>query len=144
MVRTPNPALSLCHFLLLLWTGSTLQSLTHTHTPASVQPSPSFLPLLSPLSFLAKPISLCSSAELEARGRLDGVQQFVPHQVLVAELWQLEQVHAGAGGGQALQVAAPIVDAEDWVKFLRHPKKKKKTFKIKKKTTNWLQRWRGF
>lgn len=60
-----------------------------------------------------------SSAQLEAGRRLDGVQQLVPHQVLVAELGQLEQVHAGAGGGQALQVGAAVVDAEDRVELLR-------------------------
>lgn len=59
-----------------------------------------------------------SSAQLEPGGRLDGVQQLVPHQVLVAELRELEQVHAGAGGGQALQVGAAVVDAEDRVKLL--------------------------
>lgn len=59
-----------------------------------------------------------SSAQLKPGRRFDGVQQFVPHQVLVAELWELEQVHAGAGGGQTLQVGAAVVDAEDWVKLL--------------------------
>lgn len=124
-MKTSNPVLSLCHFLLVLWTHSTLQSLTHTQ--ASVQPPCSFR------SFFGQAHFLCSSAELKPRGRLNGIQQFVPHQVLVTELWQLEQVHAGAGGRQALQVAAAIVDAEDWVKFLCHPKKKtknKNTFKI--------------
>lgn len=38
--------------------------------------------------------------------------------MLVAELRQLEQIHAGAGGGQALQVVAAVVDAEDRVKLL--------------------------
>lgn len=61
---------------------------------------------------------LLSSAQLEPGGRLDGIQQLVPHQVLIAELWELEQVHAGARGGQAVQVVAPIVDAEGWVKLL--------------------------
>lgn len=64
------------------------------------------------------PNAAVSSAQLEAGRRLDGVQQLVPHQVLVAELGQLEQVHAGAGGGQALQVCAPVVDAEDRVELL--------------------------
>lgn len=82
--------------------------------------------------------SLRSSAELEPGGGLNGIQQFVPHQVLVAELRQLEQVHAGAGGGQALQVAAAVVDAEDRVKLLCHPKKKN----VWNKKPNWLQRRR--
>lgn len=43
--------------------------------------------------------SLLSSAQLEPSGGLDGVEQLVPHQVLVAELWELQQVHAGAGSG---------------------------------------------
>lgn len=58
------------------------------------------------------------SAQLEAGRRLDSVQQLVPHQVLVAKLGQLEQVHAGAGGGQALQVCAPVVDAENRIELL--------------------------
>lgn len=59
-----------------------------------------------------------SSAQLEPRGGLDSIQQLVPHQLLVAELREFEQVHAGAGGGQALQVSAAVVDAEDRVKLL--------------------------
>lgn len=58
------------------------------------------------------------SAQLEPGGGLDGVQQLVPHQVLVAELRELEQVHAGAGGGQTVQVGATVVNAEGWVKLL--------------------------
>lgn len=68
--------------------------------------------------FLFHEVAAASSAQLEAGRRLDGVQQLVPHQVLVAELGQLEQVHAGAGGGQALQVCAAVVDAEDRVELL--------------------------
>lgn len=122
MIKTSNPVVSLCHFLLVLWTDSTLQSLTHTSISAAVV----FLPLL-----FGQAHFLRSSAKLKPRGRLNGIQQFVPHQVLVAELWQLEQVHAGAGGRQALQVAAAVVDAEDWVKFLCHPKKKKRKKHLK-------------
>lgn len=59
------------------------------------------------------------SAELEARGRLDGVEQFVPHQLLVAELGQFEEVHAGAGGGQTLQVVPSVMDAEGGIELLR-------------------------
>lgn len=61
---------------------------------------------------------LPSSTELKPGRGLDGVQELVPHQVLVAELRQLEQVHAGAGGRQPFQVAAPVVDAEGRVKLL--------------------------
>lgn len=129
MVKTSNPASSLCRFLLALWTDSTPQSLKHTSISAAV----AFLPLLFPVLFVQTHF-LRSSAKLEPGGGLNGIQQFVPHQVLVAELRQLEQVHASAGGGQALQVAAAVVDAEDRVKLLCHPKKTqtKKTFKIKK------------
>lgn len=59
-----------------------------------------------------------ASAQLESSRGLDGVQQLVPHQMLVTELRQLQQVHAGAGGGQALHIAAPVVDAEGRVKLL--------------------------
>lgn len=38
--------------------------------------------------------------------------------MLVTELRELQQVHAGAGGGQALQVGAPVVDAEGRVQLL--------------------------
>lgn len=38
--------------------------------------------------------------------------------MLVAELGELEQVHAGAGGGQAIQVSPSVVDAEGRVKLL--------------------------
>lgn len=58
------------------------------------------------------------STQLEAGGGLDGVQELVPHQVLVAELGELEQVHAGAGGRQAVQVGASVVNAEGRVKLL--------------------------
>ena len=58
------------------------------------------------------------STEFETRRGLDGIKKLVPHQVLVAELGQFEQVHAGAGGGQALQVVAPVVDAEGRVQLL--------------------------
>lgn len=114
-------------------------AVTHTHKHQCSRRVPS-APFSSVL--FGQTHFLCSSAKLKPGGRLNGIQQFVPHQVLVAEFWQLEQVHAGAGGRQALQVAAAIVDAEDWVKFLCHPKNKKNqnTFKIKK--TNWLQRRR--
>lgn len=77
-----------------------------------------------------------SSAQLEAGRRLDGVQQLVPHQVLVAELGQLEQVHAGAGGGQALQVGAPVVDAEDRVELLRRWRERA----VNERQRNWSQR----
>lgn len=59
------------------------------------------------------------SAELEAGGALDGVEQLAAQQGLVPELGQLQQVHAGAGRGQPLQVGAPVVDAEGWVQLLR-------------------------
>lgn len=59
-----------------------------------------------------------SSAQLEPGRGLDGVQELVPHQVLVAELRQLQQVHAGAGSGQTLQVGSTVVDAEGRVKLL--------------------------
>lgn len=65
------------------------------------------------------PPSPPSSAQLKPGGWLDGVQQFVPHHVLVAELWELQQVHASAGGGQAVQVGAAVVDAEHRVKLLQ-------------------------
>lgn len=90
-----------------------------------MQPSPSLRS-----KFLFVLFRRSSSAQLEPGGRLDGVQQFVPHQVLVAELWQLEQVHAGAGGGQALQVVAAVVDAEDRVKLLLSSSKKKEVDKL--------------
>lgn len=44
------------------------------------------------------------SAELEARGALDGVQQLAAQQRLVGELGELQQVHARAGRGEPLQV----------------------------------------
>lgn len=44
------------------------------------------------------------SAELEARGALDGVQQLAAQQRLVWELGELQQVHARAGRGEPLQV----------------------------------------
>lgn len=44
------------------------------------------------------------SAELEARGALDGVQQLAAQQRLVWELGELQQVHARAGRGESLQV----------------------------------------
>lgn len=59
------------------------------------------------------------SAELEARGRLYGVEQLALHQLLVVELGQLEQVHAGAGGGKALQIVPSVVDAEGGVELLK-------------------------
>lgn len=62
--------------------------------------------------------SLLSSAQLEPSGGLDGVEQLVPHQVLVAELWELQQVHAGAGSGETVQVGATVVNAERWVQLL--------------------------
>lgn len=58
------------------------------------------------------------SAQLEAGRRLDGVQQLAPHGVLVTELGELEQVHAGAGGGETLKVAAAVVNAEGRVQLL--------------------------
>lgn len=60
-----------------------------------------------------------ASAELEAGRALDGVQQLAAQQGLVLELGQLQQVHAGAGRGQPLQVGAPVVDAEGRVQLLR-------------------------
>lgn len=66
-----------------------------------------------------KPFPPPGSAELEPGARLYGVQQLVPHQVLVAELWELEQVHAGARRRQALQVTSTIVNAEGWIKLLK-------------------------
>lgn len=60
-----------------------------------------------------------ASAELEAGGALDGVEQLAAQQGLVPELGQLQQVHAGAGRGQPLQVGAPVVDAEGRVQLLR-------------------------
>lgn len=42
------------------------------------------------------------SAELKTRPRLDGVQQLLPDQLGGGVGRQLEQVHAGGGGGQAL------------------------------------------
>lgn len=59
------------------------------------------------------------SAQLEARGALDGVQELAPQQRLVLELGELQQVHAGAGCGQPLQVGAPVVDAERGVQLLQ-------------------------
>lgn len=59
------------------------------------------------------------SAQLEARGALDGVQELAPQQCLILELGELQQVHAGAGGGQPLQVGAPVVDAECGVQLLQ-------------------------
>lgn len=59
-----------------------------------------------------------SSAQLEARGALDGVEQLAPQQCLVLELWELQQVHAGAGRGQPLQVGAPVVNAERGIQLL--------------------------
>lgn len=59
------------------------------------------------------------SAQLEARGALDGVQELAPQQRLILELGELQQVHAGAGGGQPLQVGAPVVDAECGVQLLK-------------------------
>lgn len=61
---------------------------------------------------------LPSSAQLKPGRGLNGVQQLVPHQVLVAKLWELEQVHAGTGGGQTVQVSAAVVDAEGRVELL--------------------------
>ena len=59
------------------------------------------------------------SAQLEARGALDGVEELAPQQRLVLELGELQQVHAGAGCGQPLQVGAPVVDAERGVQLLQ-------------------------
>lgn len=39
--------------------------------------------------------------------------------MLVAELGQLEEVHASAGGGEALQIVPPVMDAEGRVELLR-------------------------
>lgn len=64
-------------------------------------------------------VSCWLSAELKARGRLDGVEQLAPHQLLVAELGKLEEVHASAGGGQALQIVPPVMDAEGRVELLK-------------------------
>lgn len=62
---------------------------------------------------------LSSSAQLKTSRGLDCVQQLVPHQVLVAELRKLEQVHASAGGGQTVQISAAVVNAEGRVELLR-------------------------
>lgn len=59
------------------------------------------------------------SAQLEARGALDGVEQLAAQQRLVLEFGQLQQVHAGAGGGQPLQVGAAVVNAEGGVQLLK-------------------------
>lgn len=90
-------------------------SLAHAHT---VNGNGSVLRFQHAAATAAAAATPPPSAQLEAGRRLDGVQQLVPHQVLVAELGQLEQVHAGAGGGQALQVGASVVDAEDRVELL--------------------------
>ena len=58
------------------------------------------------------------SAELKAGAGLDGVEQLGPEHPLVGELGHLEQVHAGAGSGQAVGLLARIVDAERWVQVL--------------------------
>lgn len=58
------------------------------------------------------------SAQLEAGRALDGVQQLAAQQGLVVELGELQQVHAGAGRGQPLQVGAAVVNAEGRVQLL--------------------------
>lgn len=62
--------------------------------------------------------SLARSAQLEAGGTFDGVEQLASQERLVLELGELQQVHAGAGRGQPLQVGAAVVDAEGGVQLL--------------------------
>lgn len=83
------------------------------------------------------------SAQLEPGGGLDGVQQLVPHQVLVAELRELEQVHAGAGGGKALQVVAAVVNAEGRVELLCAYGKAVKTSAGPKTGSSPAEKWGG-
>lgn len=59
------------------------------------------------------------SAELEARGALDGIEQLAAQQRLVWELGELQQVHARAGRGEPLQVRAAMMDAEGGVQLLQ-------------------------
>ncbi len=62
------------------------------------------------------------SAELEPGPRLDGVLQLVLERALVPELWQFEEVHAGASGGQAVGLGARVLDAERRVQLLNKMK----------------------
>lgn len=78
---------------------------------ANQEPAPCFVTVAT--------VSRRLSAELEARGRLYGIEQLALHQLLVVELGQLEQVHAGAGGGKALQIVPSVMDAEGGVELLK-------------------------
>lgn len=64
-----------------------------------------------------------SSAELKASRGFDGIEQLVPHLLLVTELWQLEKVHASASSRETLQVCASIMDAKGWVQLLETRRK---------------------
>lgn len=60
------------------------------------------------------------SAEFEPSTGLDGVEKFCPHGLSVLEGRQLEQVHAGAGGRQTVNLGACAVNTECWEQVLKN------------------------
>ena len=57
-------------------------------------------------------------AKLKARPRFNGVQEFLAHGDFVVELRHLEEIHAGAGCGEALLITTRTVDAKCWEQVL--------------------------
>ena len=61
---------------------------------------------------------MLGSAQLESCSRLNCIQQFFLQRRLVAELGQLEKVHAGTGRRETIRLGAAVVDAEGRVELL--------------------------
>ena len=68
-------------------------------------------PGFSPYSLLEPQQRYSVLAEFEARARLDGVEQFLPQEGFLLELGELQEVHAGARGGET-DLGSPVLDAK--------------------------------
>lgn len=75
--------------------------------------------LRAPVGSLQRVSSGLRSAQLEASSTFDSVEKLTAQKRLVVELGQLQQVHAGAGRGEPLEVRASVVNAERGVQLLK-------------------------
>lgn len=65
------------------------------------------------------------SAQLKASSTFNSIEKFTSQKSLVTELRELQQVHAGAGCGEPLEVRAPVVNAERRVQLLKDSRRRR-------------------
>lgn len=77
---------------------------------------------------LQKVRSSLSSAQLKASSTFNSVEQFTSQKCLVVKLRELQQVHAGAGCGEPLEVGASVVNAERRIQLLKDSRRAAHSF----------------